>query len=112
MRTEKDVSRLFDFLKRVRPAIDAPPFFAVRVAALTRSERPFLSLSLQSAARQLIPAFTVLILAVGFLVYQSGRPGEFPLTGADLLVETPEQPEEITIDFVLSDLGGSSVGDR
>ena len=111
MPNEKDVKRFFDFLKNARPTIDPPPFFAVRVAALTRNERPFLILSLQSAARQLIPAFGVIILAVGFLVFRSAQP-EQGLTDADLLVEAPEQPVDFTIDFVLSDLGGTTEEDR
>lgn len=105
MPTEKELRRFLDFLKAARPTVDPPAFFASRVAARAVSEGPALFLSIQRAARQLFPAFATLILAVGFLLFQAEAPREVALPEADLLVETPEQATEITVDFVLSDLG-------
>lgn len=52
------------------PRLDAPPFFAQRVAHLAHSTAAPFALLLKRTAQQLVPVLLSLVMATGFLLYQ------------------------------------------
>lgn len=98
------------------PTIEAPPFFASRVARLAVSESEsgqpaFFLLTFERAARQLLPVFMALILVVCFLGYQS-RPArmEPALTDEELAFLVDDLPDSDAVAFEDLFAGGGDEG--
>ena len=82
--------------------MEAPPFFAQRVARLVQEAKTPFSLLLGRAARQMVPVFTALILATGLWLYQLPN-GESAAYYSDLLFEQSLQ-NDVSLESVLNAL--------
>jgi len=101
----KETGHFLRFLVRKIPEIEPPDGFAFRVSRAVRPEPVEFSVVIQSMARKLVPVFmslSILASAAAYLLTTSTIPADF---GTELLFESPAEEEEITIEYVLDNLG-------
>lgn len=99
------------------PSIEAPPFFAPRVARLAfeQEARPLFTM-VQLVARRLLPVFMALMLAVVSLAYwSSGTTATQPLAAEHyealaLLLQEESAPQQVTMDDVFDLMAQNSEG--
>ena len=63
------IFRFLGFQMKNAPGMDPPPYFSKRVSQIAHSTKISFLFSFQQAAKQLIPAFMVLLLATSCLLY-------------------------------------------
>lgn len=98
----RDWDRLLDFLVASVPRMEAPPFFASRVANTVQVERYSFAASLQAFSRRLVPVFLTLMVVVCFAVYQSTGPD--PLVESAMFYDEEHLTETISVEYVVSSL--------
>ncbi len=101
-RKRLNVFRFLGFQVKSVPRMEAPPFFAQRVARLAQEAKTPFSLLLGRAARQMVPVFTALILATGLWLYQLPN-GESAAYYSELLFEQSLQ-NDVSLESVLNAL--------
>ena len=99
------------------PRIEAPPFFAPRVArlALEQEQEPLFEL-IQLAARRLLPVFMALVLIVVSLAYWNREAASTSQLGEEdyevwaLLLQEEAAPQQLTLDDVFDILAEDPEG--
>lgn len=101
--TDYALARFLHFQAVSAPTIEAPPFFAARVANLATAEiaAPIWRF-VERAARQLIPVFALLLLATSFLIYRSWQPLTVTYDTAGILLEPTETESSVSVDDVVA----------
>ncbi|MGW8179919.1 MAG: hypothetical protein ACWGQW_14335 [bacterium] len=99
---KSDQERMLSFLVQSVPRIEAPPFFAARVANLADVGRNSFAGSLQLFCRRLVPLFVTLMLVICFAAYQWRTPDL--LDEAMLFYDEENLVENITIEDVVGSL--------
>ena len=101
----KEIESFLRFLIEGIPKIEPSDHFATRASRIVRSEPIEFSMVLQSMARKLVPVFmslAILACAATYMLTSNGTATEFE---AELLFENQEVEEEITVEYVLDNLG-------
>ena len=105
-RKRLEVFRFLGFQVKSAPRMEAPPFFAQRVARLAQEARTPFSLLLGRAARHMVPVFTALILATCLWLYQLPN-GESAAYSSELLFEQSQQLD-VSLESVLNALADTA----
>lgn len=106
-RQEQQVAAFIRRQAEAVPGIEAPPFFAPRVARLAVEQEPRpLFVMMQLAARRLLPALMALLLMVVSLAYWNQQTGSQAQLGEEdfevlaLLLQEEAAPQQMTMDDV------------
>lgn len=97
------IFRFLGFQVKNAPGMDPPPFFSKRVSQIVRSTKISFALSFQQAAKQLIPAFMVLLLATSCLLYFVADTESATEQYSELFFDQPFE-EDLSIDYVVDSL--------
>lgn len=85
------------------PRIDAPPFFAARVARRAQDVRPSFVFLFERAARRLVPVFLGLVLVISLLLTNLLPSGSSPAPRFEVLFQQPSQPD-VSMEYVVNSL--------
>lgn len=98
-RRQREAARFLRFQAETAPRIDAPPFFAARVARLAVDQlgAPMWNF-VERWSRRLIPVFAAFLMATAFLLYQSAAPAGDEY--AQILLG-PEERADLSLDDVV-----------
>jgi len=97
------IFRFLGFQVKNAPEMDPSPFFSKRISQMVRSTQISFSFSFQQAARQLIPAFMVLLLATSCLLYLVVDTEPVTERYSELFFDQPFE-EDMSIDYVVDSL--------
>jgi hypothetical protein len=105
MKADKDnrnPKRLLEFVVRSVPHMEAPPFFASRVANIAQVEKHSFAGSLQAFSRRMIPAFAALLTMVCLVIYEWNPPD--PVLESAAFYEEEYLADAITLEYVVASL--------
>ena len=94
------IFRFLGFQVKNAPGMDPPPYFSERVSQIARSTKISFVFSFQQAAKQFIPAFMVLLLATGCLLYFVADNESATEQYSELFFDQPFE-EDLSIDSVV-----------
>ncbi|MCH8819538.1 MAG: hypothetical protein IIB03_04365 [Acidobacteria bacterium] len=97
------IFRFLGFQVKNVPGMDPSPFFSKRVSQMVWSTKVSFSLSFQQVAKQLIPAFMVLLLATSCLLYFVADTESATEQYSELFFDQPFE-EDLSIDDVVGSL--------
>jgi hypothetical protein len=97
-RDDRNRQGLLDFMVNSVPRLEAPPFFAARVANLAQVERHSFARSLQAFSRRLVPVFAALVMVVCFAAYKLATPD--PLLESAMFYDEEHLSETISLEYV------------
>ena len=101
-KNDADWGRFLEFVVNSVPRIEAPAFFAARVANTAQIERYSFAGSLQAFSRRLIPLFMTLMVVVCFAVYQWTAPD--PLIESAMFYDEEHLTETVSVEYVAGSL--------
>jgi len=105
-RDQRDAGHFLEFLVNSVPRIEAPPFFAAKVANLAQVEIYSFAGSLQLFSRRLVPVFMTLMILVCLAVYRWSTPD--PLVESAFFYDEEHLAETITLEYVVDSLAIAS----
>jgi predicted anti-sigma-YlaC factor YlaD len=93
-RRNYDAARLLAYQTKYAPQVEAPPFFAARVARLAQETPVPILVYFQQVARRWVPVLSALIVATGFLIVSLTR----SQSGLGIQALEESTPAEITLE--------------
>ncbi|UCF35788.1 MAG: hypothetical protein JSU96_13230 [Acidobacteriota bacterium] len=99
-----DSSEMLRFLVEASPGIEPPPFFPARIAALASERVPRFESMLLALTKRLLPVLLSIAVLVCLVSYNVSRQPAESFSYFEILLDTGEQAEQITLEEVLASL--------